>query len=148
MEERFHTFTTLIANINRCIHKIKTEEMAEFDLKSSHVSCLYYLYKADSLTAKELCDVCREDKANISRSIKYLETNGFLVCSSKTEKRYQGPIGLTELGQRVGELIVQKVDAILDKISEGVSEEHRAIMYQSLAIISGNLQMMCDGYGV
>ena len=71
MQERFQTFTVLITKLNRCIRKIKTEEMAEFDLKSPHVSCLYYLYKADSLTAKELCDICEEDKANISRSFIY-----------------------------------------------------------------------------
>ena len=41
--ERFQTFTVLITSINRSIHKIKTEEMAEFNLKSAHVNCLYYL---------------------------------------------------------------------------------------------------------
>ena len=79
MEERFQTFTVLISNINRAIYKIKAEEMSEFDLKSSHVSCLYYLYQKTSLTAKELCDICEEDKANISRSMEYLEKNGYLT---------------------------------------------------------------------
>ena len=60
MEERFKTFTVLITNIARSIHKIKTEEMSEFKLKSSHVSCLYYLYKEQSLTAKELCEQLEE----------------------------------------------------------------------------------------
>lgn len=41
MEGRFETFTVLISSINRCIKKIKAEEMAECDLKSIHVSCLY-----------------------------------------------------------------------------------------------------------
>ena len=31
MKDRFQTFTVLIAKMNRCIRKIKTEEMAEFD---------------------------------------------------------------------------------------------------------------------
>ncbi len=148
MEERFHTFTTLIANITRCIHKIKTEEMAEFDLKSSHLSCLYYLYKVKTMTARELCDMCGEDKANISRAIKYLESNGYLVCKSKTEKRYQAALKLTEFGSRVAKNIADRVDAILERISGGMNEEQRAAMYQALQLINGNLQMMCDGYGV
>ena len=86
MKERFKTFTVLIMEINRYIHKIKTEEMSEFDLKSPHVSCLYYLYKAGELTAKELCDISKEDKASVSRSIEYLETNGFISCNSTTKK--------------------------------------------------------------
>lgn len=146
MEERFNTFTVLIANINRCIHKIKTEEMAEYDLRSSHVSCLYYLYKSDGLTAKALCDICREDKANLSRAIKYLETGGYLTCASKTAKRYQSPLALTEKGREIGALIAGRIDSILDRVSEGISEEHRAIMYNALARINLNLQTMCDAY--
>jgi DNA-binding MarR family transcriptional regulator len=147
MQERFQTFTILIARLNRYIRKIKTEEMAEFNLKSPHVSCLYYLYKADSLTAKELCDICEEDKANISRSIEFLEKNGYLVCRSRTEKRYKSPLVLTEKGKAAGEHIVCKIDAILDSLSEGVPDEDRAIMYRSLSVICDNLQKICDAYG-
>ena len=143
MEERFKTFTVLIANISRSIRKIKTEEMEEFHLKSPHVSCLYYLYKAKSLTAKELCDICEEDKANISRSIKYLEENGYLFCNSKAQKRYQSPLELTEKGRKVGEQIEKKIDDILERASEGLSEENREILYRSLSLISENLQKIC-----
>ena len=146
MQERFQTFTVLIARLNRCIRKIKTEEMAEFNLKSPHVSCLYYLYKADSLTAKELCDICEEDKANISRSIEFLEKNGYLVCRSKAEKRYKSPLVLTEKGRAAGEHIVRKIDAILASVSEGVPEDQREIMYRSLSVICDNLQKICDAY--
>ena len=38
MEERFETFTVLIARISRGIKRIKAEEMAEFGLKGPHVS--------------------------------------------------------------------------------------------------------------
>lgn len=146
MEERFNTFTVLIANINRCIHRIKTEEMAEHDLKSSHVSCLYYLYKSEGLTAKALCDICREDKANLSRAIKFLESGGYLTCDSKSPKRYQSPLALTQKGREIGAVIAERIDRILDRVSEGISEEHRAIMYDALARINLNLQTLCDAY--
>lgn len=148
MQERFQTFTVLIAKINRNIRKIKTEEMAEFDLKSGHVSCLYYLYKAKSLTAKELCDICDEDKANISRSIDYLETNGYLVCESKAQKRYKSPLTLTEKGDEIAGRIAETIDRILNKAGEGLSEEQRAIMYQSLSLVCDNLKKMCDEYRI
>jgi DNA-binding MarR family transcriptional regulator len=70
MGERFQLFTVLISTLNRSIRRIKTEEMADFGLKSGHVSCLYYLLREGKLTAKELCDICEEAKANISRAIK------------------------------------------------------------------------------
>ena len=146
MQERFQTFTILIARLNRCIRKIKTEEMAELDLKSPHVSCLYYLYKAQSLTSKELCGMCEEDKANVSRSIEFLEKNGYIVVRSRTEKRYKSPLVLTEKGKVTGEHIVRKIDAILDSVSEGVPEADREIMYRSLSVICDNLQKICDAY--
>ena len=61
MHERFETITVLIMKLNRNIHKIKMREMADFNLKTSHVSCLYYIYTAESLTAKELSCVCDEN---------------------------------------------------------------------------------------
>lgn len=69
MEERFETFTVLIARISRSIKRIKADEMADFELKGPHVSCLYYLSQRDGMTAAELCERCDEDKAAISRSL-------------------------------------------------------------------------------
>jgi DNA-binding MarR family transcriptional regulator len=146
MKERFRDFTVLIALASRCVRKIKTEEMAEFNLKSPHVSCLYYLYKADSLTSKELCDICEEDKANISRSIEFLEKNGYIVSRSKTEKRYKSPLVLTEKGRETGAYIVRKIDAVLESVGEGVPEDQREIMYRNLSVICDNLQKICDAY--
>ena len=146
MEGRFETFTILIAKVSRCIYKIKTGEMAEYDLKSSHVSCLYYLYKANSLTAKELCDLCGEDKANISRAIRYLEEQGYVYCQATAQKRYQSALLLTEKGNAVGKEITEKIDRILYDVSEGVTEENRKIFYQSLAVICENLEKICIKY--
>ena len=60
MEEHYETFTVLIARINRSIKRIKADEMADFELKGPHVSCLYYLSQQDGMTAAELMT---EDKA-------------------------------------------------------------------------------------
>ena len=54
MEDRFETFTVLIARISRSIRRLKAEEMERLGLKGPHVSCLYYLSLYDELTAAEL----------------------------------------------------------------------------------------------
>ena len=79
MEEHYETFTVLIARINRSIKRIKSAEMAEFQLKGPYVSCLYYLSLTDGLTAAALCERCDEDKAAISRSLDDLEKNGYIA---------------------------------------------------------------------
>ncbi len=140
MEERFHTFTVLISNISRSIRKIKTAEMAEYDLKSPHVSCLYYLHKSDKITASMLCEICDEDKANISRSIKHLESHGFLECEDNEKRKYAKPLILTEKGKLVAAEIAKKVDTILTNASDGMTEEERGTFYKCLSLINENLQ--------
>ena len=144
MKERFETFTVLINRISRNIRKIKIQEMAEYDLRSAHISCLYYLYSASNMTATDLCERCEEDKATISRALDYLETNGYLTCESKSAKRYKAPLILTEKGMIVGKRISSKINAVLDEISDGLTEEERVAFYRSLSIISDSLDAVAN----
>lgn len=139
MVQRFETFTVLVNRISRNIRKIKNQEMAEYDLRSSHISCLYYLYVTQGLTATELCERCAEDKATISRSLDYLEKNGYITCESKSVKRYKSPLVLTAKGEHAGKKIADKIDRVLDEISVGLSDEQREEFYRSLTIVSDNL---------
>lgn len=142
--ERFRTFTVLIAKINRSIRRIKSEVMSEYRLKSPHVSCLYYLYKEETLTAKELSDICDEDKASLSRSIDQLEKSGYLSCDSDARKRYKAPLELTDAGREIAKIIVEKVDEILDFVGDCLDDGERASLYTSLEQISKRLD---DYYG-
>lgn len=140
MQERYETFTVLINRINRNIRKIKNQEMAEYKLRSVHVSCLYYLYLANGLTATELCERCEEDKATISRALDYLEKNGYLTCETKSVKRYKSPMILTDKGVEAGKTITVKIDGVLDEINADLTEEERTVFYRSLSIISERLE--------
>ena len=142
MTDRYETFTALIAKISRNIKKIKNQEMADYDLRSPHISCLYYLYLSDGLTATELCEKCEEDKATISRSLGYLENNGFLTCDSQSAKRYKSPLVLTEKGKAAGKRIADKIAFVLDEIGTELTEEERISFYRSLTIISDGLEAM------
>lgn len=140
MQERFETFTVLINRISRNIRKIKNHEMAEYGLRSAHVSCLYYLYTGSALTATDLCERCEEDKATISRALDHLEKEGYLTCESKSAKRYKSPLILTEKGSFVGQKIAAKIDGVLDAVSHGLTEDQRIEFYRCLSIISENLE--------
>ena len=140
MEERFELFTALITKISRSIKKIKNQEVEEYGLRSPHVSCLYYLYITDGLTATELCERCEEDKATVSRSLDYLETNGYILCESKSAKRYKSPLYLTEQGRMVAAKVAAKISRVLDDVSAAMPEEERVAFYRSLAMISDSLE--------
>ena len=140
MQERFETFTVLINRISRNIRKIKNQEMAEYNLRSAHVSCLYYIYTLDGATATDLCERCEEDKATISRALDYLNTNGYISRKVESTKRYKSPLLLTDKGKEVGKKIADKISGVLDTVSVGLTEEERNTFYRCLAIISDSLE--------
>lgn len=147
MENRFETFTVLINRISRNIRRIKNQEMAEYNLRSAHISCLYYLYASQGLTATDLCERCEEDKATISRALEYLEGKAYLRCEAKNAKRYKSPLILTEKGMAVGKLIADKIDCVLEEVSSGLTEEERLSFYRSLTIISESLDAVAKSSG-
>ena len=138
MDERFETFTVLINQISRSIRRIKAEQRESINLKGPHVSCLYYLSKNGPLTAAELCDRCEEDKAAVSRSLEYLEQNGYLQIPEG--KRYRRPLVLTQKGAAAGAEVSRRIDSIVALASCDVLEEDRLAMYRALSIISKNLE--------
>lgn len=146
MNGRFETFTLLINRISRSIRKIKNQEMADANLRSAHVSCLYYLYASEGLTATDLCERCAEDKATISRALDYLEKNGYLYCTVQGAKRYKSPFLLTDKGKEAGRKIADKISLVLDEINDALTEEDRAVFYRSLATISDRLDALSHQY--
>ena len=144
MQERFETFTVLINRISRNIRRIKNQEMAEYNLRSVHVSCLYYLYVNNGSTATDLCERCEEDKATISRALDYLEKNEYLTCESKTVKRYNCLLTLTEKGENPGKKIAEKINGVLQEVGAGLTDEERAAFYRNLSIISSNLESVSN----
>ncbi len=146
MYNRFENFTILISKINRSIRKIKNYEMAEYNLRSSHISILFYLCINKSLTASDLCEKCEEDKATISRSLDFLEKKNFVICNSKLQKRYNSPFELTDKGLEASKKILDKVDQVLDKVKGCLSEEERIKFYINLTEISEALEKICEQF--
>lgn len=139
MQERFETFTVLINRISRNIRRIKNQEMTEYNLRSAHVSCLYYIYTLNKATATDLCERCEEDKATISRALDYLERNGYIIREAESTRRYKSPILLTDKGNEAGKKIADKISGVLDTISEDLTPQERIAFYRSLSIISESL---------
>lgn len=142
MLDRFETFSTTIASINRCVQKIKANEMASIGMKGTQAMVLYSLGKeADGLTASELSLRCSEDKGAISRTIKELEDLEYVSFSEDTGKRaYRTKLLLTEKGRKALDFIDERVNKALDKIGGRMQEEEREAFYSSLEYIADNLK--------
>ena len=139
MEERYKLFTVLITDIFRSIKKLKTEEMSKYGLKSIHLSCLHYIYNEGAMSLKEVCDACRDDKANVSRSLRSLAEKGYL----KNDPLHQNKFVLTESGLDLTVMLEKRIVDVIFEASRGLTDESRKAMYDGLDLICDNLSNLC-----
>ena len=142
MKERFETFKILIARLSRSVKRIKAEQMADFQLKGPHVSCLYYLSMQDGLTSAELCERADEDKAAISRSLDYLEKNGYIVRTPMENDARLKRIELTQKALDHENRVRENIMVIEEAMHEGFSKEEFNMMLGFLDRVIDNMEKL------
>lgn len=143
MIQRFQAFVTGITVCYKYIQRIKSAEMTEFGLKGTHVMCVFFLHHhPEGLTAAQLCQLCAEDKAAISRTLATLQKEGYIVSG---EKKYRALLQLTPKGEDLARQVDQLISQWVGFGGDGLSEEDRATFYRCLELISANLRDNLDG---
>lgn len=144
MNQRFQNFLTGITVCYKYIQRIKNAEMTEFGLKGTHVACIFYLnHNPEGLTSAQLCALCAEDKASISRTVAFLREKGFIEPSGS--KSYRAPLRLTDAGQEVAKQMEPVIEEWVGIGGIGLSDEQRASFYDTLALIADNLRSELEG---
>lgn len=138
MIDRFQSFVTGITECYKHIQRIKSAEMTELGLKGTHVMCLFFLHRhPEGLTAAQLCRLCAEDKAAISRTLATLQTRGYIATG---EKRYRAALSLTDEGTQVAEQLDGLIRQWVGVGGDGLTDEERAAFYRALERIADNLR--------
>ena len=139
MIQRFDAFVSGITSCYKYIQRIKSMEMTEFGLKGTHVMCMYYLCQnPGGLTASQLCGLCAEDKAAISRTVSELKSRGYITTLS--EKAYRAMLTLTAAGQEVARKFDHLIEGWVSTGGDGLSDEERSDFYKTLSTITDNLR--------
>lgn len=141
--QRFQEFLTGITVCYKFIQRIKNAEMTEFGLKGIHVSCMFYLnHNPEGLTAAQLCSLCAEDKATISRTVSDLRKRGYIEAG--TGKNYRAPLHLTVAGKEIARQMDPIIESWVSIGGLGMTEEQREAFYGGLSLISSNLRAKLD----
>ena len=139
MIQRFQDFLSGITVCYKYIQRIKNAEMTEFGLKGPHVACMFYLnHNPGGLTAAELCTLCSEDKATISRAAADLRERGYIEPGSG--KNYRAPLHLSEAGRAIAQQMDPVIESWVAVGGEGLTEQQRSDFYDSLSLIASNLR--------
>lgn len=139
--DRFEVFTGSVLELNRYLQKLKDLEMKPFGLRANHVMCLYHLGKnPDGLTATELTEACKEDKAAISRCLTQLIEKDLVYREEPMAKRaYRTKLRLTQSGADLVQTIDRRIDAALTRGSHGLTDAQRENFYTTIDTIIENL---------
>lgn len=145
MLQRFEDFVTGITVCYKYIQRIKSAEMTELGLKGTHVMCLFFLRRnPEGLTAAQLCQLCAEDKAAISRTLMTLQEKGYLRTG---EQKYRTPLFLTASGIQ----LVQQLEGLIQQWvgcgGDGLTDEERTAFYRTLSHIADNLHKKLEETG-
>ena len=87
---------------------------------------------------------CSSSPCIVGEESHTFEENGFILCESKSAKRYKSPLFLTEKGKEAGKKIYDAVDRVLEEVGVGLTDEQRKTFYTYLTIISDNLEKITD----
>jgi DNA-binding MarR family transcriptional regulator len=146
--ERFESFTSSVTKAYKSIQKIKIAEAEQIGLKPTHVMYMYYLGKnPEGLTHAELCKLCIEDKAAVSRGIVELTKKGFIKNSEENSNRkYRTKIVLTDEGKQINNNLNEAIAIAVNKASKNLDEVDRENFYRVFFYITDNLDEICSSY--
>ncbi len=140
MLERFEKFSFVIAEIQRYITKISSDEMKKHGLSGTHARYLIIMNKQSSgITASRLGVLCNRNKAEVSRVIADLQSKGLIERESQSAN-YRVKLCLTHKGTETAKSIQERVNLAVAQAGTGLSEKHRRILYDALYLIAENLE--------
>ena len=141
MIHRFEDFVNLINTAYKDIQKIKSYEVKGMGLKSSHVMCMFYLGQSEfGLTSSELCDKCKEDKAAVSRNLKFLTEKGYVTVLGDEKQKYKLRNVLTEEGKEAYGKLTVTISSAVERFSTGLTQKEREAFNRYLGKIIDNFE--------
>ncbi len=139
--ERYARFSSAISGINQYIQKIESDEMKKYNLKGSCAQYLVAILNSDeALTATCLSEICRKDKAAVSRAVAEMEEKELLERTGKCGNRYRSPIVLTPKGREAAQAVADRACRAVEFAGKGFPDEDREQFYKILELLSGNLK--------
>ncbi len=145
MVSRFERFAYVFSEITRHWHKIASDEMERYGLKGPYAVYLLMLYRhPDGLTSAQLSEKCGRDKSDVSRAVAALEKRELLEKETVNQSLYRALIKLTPEGKLAAKYICDRAGIAVELAGNGLTDENRAIFYDSLELIASNLRKVSE----
>lgn len=144
MMSRYELFSSSIAAIYHSIQRIEREEMERCGCRGTFAQYLAALQRTpEGLTSAQLSECCDRDKAAVSRAVAEMEAQGLIAREAEHGSLYRVRLRLTERGRQMAAFVAARSEAAVAHGGSGLTDEARASLYASLALIAHNLDRIC-----
>jgi len=120
-------------------------ELKPYDLNSSEYIYLVNISSQEGVNQKYLSNMLAIDDALTTRVMKSLERKGYIVRQKSLEDKRAYIVKLTEKGDNIQPIIIEKLYRWTDIISENMSEEERESIIEKLKMMSHNALLVTKG---
>ena len=143
---RFLTFYQSFNRILKDIKRLETTYMREYGLRSVHMGCIFRIKESEKgMTVTELARATGTDKALISRILKELIEDGFVLTRTKGEdKAYKKKYYLTEKSEKIATDINNDIAAYVIAARGDTPEEDIQTFYRVLESFEKNIALIAD----
>ncbi|MBQ7335448.1 MAG: winged helix-turn-helix transcriptional regulator [Clostridia bacterium] len=143
MVSRYERFALAIAEIQRYLHKIASDEMEKYGLKGPYAIYLVTIYRfKDGITSAQLCELCSKNKADVSRAVSAMEKKKLIVRETENTHLYRAKLYLTEAGKQAAEAISRRAQVAVQIAGNGLTNRQSHTFYKTLDIIAANLHAL------
>lgn len=139
---RFLMFRRSFDRILKDIKKKEMSYMSEYGLRAVHMGCLLRIKQSgNGMTVTELAKESQTDKALISRVIKELANDGFVITNgSGYNKRYF----LGDKSEKIVSDIVGDIGEYMAQARKNIPEQDMQKFYEVLATLTQNISLIAN----
>lgn len=138
---RFLVFYQSTSRIVKDIKRLEMKYMNEYGLRSVHMGCLLCIKHSEKgMTVTQLSKATKTDKALISRIIKELMNDGFIITKS-SDKTYNKKYVLSDKSASLIDAIEKVISKHMANARSGISEEKLDAFYEVLNTLEHNISL-------
>ena len=138
-------FIAFSQRLDRIVKNIKRKEMSymrEYGLRSVHITCLLCMdMRREGVTVTALSRECDTDKALISRTVKELCGDGFIVSQmEETDKKYNKKYFLSDKSEALLSQIKEVISEYVAQVSGNIPKDDMKTFYSVLSELERNIE--------
>lgn len=141
---RFLLFSQGFKSVVKDIKRKESSYMKKYGLRSVHLSCLLLIsLRGGGMTVTELAKESNTDKALISRIIRELLDDGFVLTEAHGEEKiYNKKYFLTHRSEEIVADVNTDIGEYMAEARSGISAEDMIKFYETLAALSYNISLI------